>query len=305
MRIESITKDNLEKENDNELFNLRMRFTQLFKKFYKTNLFKKSDFNFLERKDFLERYKLLSGEIKSRKLKVNKSSELDKVIFSKDMVGVDVKSLPDIPVMSDYISITGSFLKSPKSIGSFSIYIKDTADKRLVEVEERVRQVLEEELGKSPAIMKYEEDPPEDCLSLFDLVLKPKERLEKIKHEKTSNGYWKKTSPSKTEKINKEEVLEDYEYLIHHVEINNGEEEIHHCFLYDHLGNLFEQNHILIKNGKAYIDNKEIKDGIFHIIAGLESTQEVVWSDEEAKKADIIPKKMKAGMTLKQKSKEW
>jgi len=57
MRIENINKDNLKKEPDKELFNLRMRFSQIFKKFYKTNLFKKSSFNFLDRKDFLSRYK--------------------------------------------------------------------------------------------------------------------------------------------------------------------------------------------------------------------------------------------------------
>jgi len=180
MRIESITKENLEKENDNELFSLRMRFSQLYKKFYETNLFRKSDFNFLERKDFLDKYRLLVDEIKRRKLKVAKSNKLDRVIFGKDMVGVDVRSLPDIPVTNDYISITGSFLKSPKSIGEFSIYIRDTADKRLIDVEERVKQTLEEELNRSPAVMKHEE-PEDDYLPIYELVLKPKEGMRIVK----------------------------------------------------------------------------------------------------------------------------
>jgi len=180
MRIENIEKEIIKKETDNELFSLRMRFSQLYKKFYKTSLFKKSGFIFLERKDFLGKYKLLIDEIKRRRLKVGKSNELDKMIFSKEMVGVDIKSLPDIPVRSDYISITGSFLKSPKSIGSFSIYIRDTADKRLVEVEERVKQVLEEELSRSPAVVKHEE-PEDDYLPVYELVLRPKEDLKIIK----------------------------------------------------------------------------------------------------------------------------
>jgi len=184
MRIENINKDNLKKEPDKELFNLRMRFSQIFKKFYKTNLFKKSDFNFLDRKDFLNRYKLLNREITCRRLKVNKSNELDKIIFSKEMTGVDVKSLPEVGITNDYISIHGSFLKSPKEQGSFSIYIREKGDKRTVEVEERIKQVLEEELGKDSTVTKCAEDIPEDCIPLYDLILKPIDNSKPRKEEK-------------------------------------------------------------------------------------------------------------------------
>jgi len=101
-------------------------------------------------------------------------------------------------------------------------------------------------------------------------------------------------------------TLEDYEYLLHHIEIDNkGKEEIHHCLVYDHIANMFEQDHLLIKNGKAYLNDKEIKEGLFHVIKGLEPTQEVVWSDEEAEENKIKPKEMKSGMSHKEKSKEW
>lgn len=101
-------------------------------------------------------------------------------------------------------------------------------------------------------------------------------------------------------------AIEDYEYLLHHIEINdNGEEKIHHCLIYDHIANMFEQAHLFIKDGKVYLDGKEIKEGVFHVIKGLERTQEVVWSDEEAEENEIKPKEMKSGMTLKEKAKEW
>ncbi len=104
----------------------------------------------------------------------------------------------------------------------------------------------------------------------------------------------------------KAKPMEDYEYLLHHIETDDeGEEEIHHCLVYDHIANLFEQAHLLVKEGKVYLDNKQIKEGLFHVIKGLESTQETVWSDEEANENKIVPKKMKAGMTLKEKAKEW
>ena len=202
MRIENIDKNNLKKESDKELFNLRMRFTQIFNKFYKTNLFKKSDFNFLDRKDFLSKYKLLNSEITGRKLKVSKSNELDKVIFSKEMTGIDVRSLPEVALANDYISIHGSFLKSPKEEGSFNIYINDKGDKRTVEVEERVRQLLEEELGKNATVTKSAEDIPEDSIPLYDLVLKPIDNSKPREEEKpvTKVDQWGQPAGDKIRK---------------------------------------------------------------------------------------------------------
>lgn len=102
-----------------------------------------------------------------------------------------------------------------------------------------------------------------------------------------------------------EENLETFEYLIHHVEVDGDKEIIHHCNMYDHIGNLFEQAHLYFDNGKVYLDGKEIKEGHYHVIKGLEPKQEVAWSEEEATKAGIKPKRMMSGMTLKEKAKVW
>jgi len=99
--------------------------------------------------------------------------------------------------------------------------------------------------------------------------------------------------------------LEDFEYMIHHIETKDGVEEIHHCYLYDHIANLFEQAHLVVKDGKVTLNGKAVKDGTFHVIVGFEKTQEVAWSDAEAKEAKIQPKAMKAGMSLKKKAKVW
>lgn len=102
------------------------------------------------------------------------------------------------------------------------------------------------------------------------------------------------------------DALEDYEYLIHHVVVGeDGKENLHHCFLFDHIGNLFEHDHLIVKDGEIRIVGKKITDGVFHIIKGLESGQDVAWSDEEATERGIVPKKMRAGMTAKEKAEEW
>lgn len=101
-------------------------------------------------------------------------------------------------------------------------------------------------------------------------------------------------------------TLEDFMYLLHHVHPKvDGGEELHHCMVCDHKGNMFELTHLLIKDGKVYLNGKTIKEGQFHIISGLEPTQEVAWSDTDAEAMKVKPKKMVAGMTLKQKAGEW
>lgn len=69
------------------------------------------------------------------------------------------------------------------------------------------------------------------------------------------------------------EGLEDWEYLIHHIHVDGdtGEEIIHHCFMVDHLGNLYEINHIKGDDGK-----------IHHCLTGLKDDQDIYWSNEEA-----------------------
>jgi len=100
--------------------------------------------------------------------------------------------------------------------------------------------------------------------------------------------------------------LAEYEYLLHHVETEEGGEEvIHHCLTYDHIGNMFEQAHLWIENGKVYLEGVEITEGYFHILARLEPSQEVAWSDTEAEAAGITPKPMVAGMTLEEKARIW
>jgi hypothetical protein len=101
--------------------------------------------------------------------------------------------------------------------------------------------------------------------------------------------------------------MKEYEYLLHHVETDEkGNENLHHCFVYDHIGNLFSQSHITVKDGKIYDENgKQLQDGVYHVISGLEPNQDVTWSDEQAREKGITPKRMVAGMSFKQKGKEW
>lgn len=67
------------------------------------------------------------------------------------------------------------------------------------------------------------------------------------------------------------EPIEDWEYLIHHVDVVEGEEELHHCYLLDHLGNKYKIDHIT-----------DSEDNQRHYIVGLAEEQDIYWSDQEA-----------------------
>ena len=109
-----------------------------------------------------------------------------------------------------------------------------------------------------------------------------------------------------TEKYDPEDGIKDFEYLLHHIVTDDkGKEEIHHCLVYDHVGNMFEQGHLVVKDGKVTLDGKKVDDGTFHVLTRLEPSQEVVWGDHTAKENNITVKKMEAGMSLKDKSKVW
>ena len=104
----------------------------------------------------------------------------------------------------------------------------------------------------------------------------------------------------------KEKDIKDFEYLFHHVTVDkDGVETLHHCYVYDHIANMFVQNHLVVRDGKAFLNGKLVKNETFHVLVGLEPSQQVVWSDDAAVKSKIRPKKMVAGMTLKAKEKEW
>jgi hypothetical protein len=66
--------------------------------------------------------------------------------------------------------------------------------------------------------------------------------------------------------------LEDWAYLIHHVHVDGKSEKLHHCQLLDHLGNFYEIEHIIDKQGNTR-----------HAIKGLAEQKTIYWSDEDAR----------------------
>jgi hypothetical protein len=374
--IEQITSKELAGLETADLRDLRSRFIDIFNKYFLDSDLQKAAG--IERKDFVTKYMLLRKEMDDRKVSFFRrlpiDQELGARVFKSSMWGLDIGMFGDMLVIPDYICVSGDFIKSPKKVGNVEVIIKNKEENRSDSFEAVIGQLIKDQTRKEPVFIYKQEGPESSYIPLFDLILKARKEIEKIKVAKEllktsekkklftiqkpeENGtiripvgpecevtatikidvsqgisalYCGNVKKVRTfifdkkkkawtmatarawinehkEKVNKkaEENLETFEYLIHHVSVEGDEEIIHHCHMYDHIGNLFEQVHLWIDKGKIFLDGKEIKEGHFHVIKGLEETQEVAWSEEEATDAKIKPKRMMSGMTLKQKAKVW
>lgn len=258
----------------------------------------------LTRIQLLEKYNLLKHEMGKRGLKLSSDTPLDVALdvalFRKAMLGIDIAGLGEVAITPDYVSIGGGFAKSPKDAEDVDIIIREDEANRDEGLELKLSRLIQKRTGKKCHFVYSKSGPHSDYIPAFDKVLRAKEETKRVKvkedYGKADKGKTEKPLPA----------LEDYENLLHHIHIDDkGKEEIHHCLIFDHIANMFRLTHLWLEDGKVFLDGKEIKEGVFHVIGGLEPSQEVLWSDKEAKENKIKPKAMKQGMSLKEKSKEW
>jgi len=254
----------------------------------------------LTKREIIEKYEILKNEVNKRRLKYTSTMLLDRVLFKRAMLGIDVSNLGDVVVVPDYITIGGGFVKSPRDAKDVDLIIRQDEDGRDEGMELKLSRLVQKQISKDCHFVYSKTGPHSNYIPMFDLVLRAKDETKRVK---VKEDYGKADKKKTEEPL---PALEDYEDLLHHIHIDDdGKEEIHHCLILDHIANMFEQAHLWIKDGKVYLNGEEIKEGVFHVVKSLEPDQEVVWSDKEAGENKIKPKKMKAGMTLKEKAKEW
>lgn len=308
--IENITKSNLKNLADIELQNLRSRFMNIHTSYFLGNDIQKAIG--MERKEFLTLYLILCNEMQYRNISFIRNSPLDKEVCSRIVKSsfwqLDVHALGEIVVIPNYVTAIGAFLRSAKTTKEIEVNVRCEEKNRNAKFEIHIGKLVEEHTGKKARFVYDIAGPSGSYIPLFDLVLKSHPETRKVRAPEAKKDVFIKKPLENNKKINKnlnEEGLKTFEYLIHHVEVEGDEEIVHHCHMYDHIGNLFEQAHLYFDKSKVYLDGKEIKEGHYHVIKGLEPKQEVAWSEEEATAAGVKPKGMMSGMTLKEKAKVW
>lgn len=159
MRIEDIDKVKLSKARNEELDNLKLRFTQLWDKEMKKSLWSLS-----VRNGFLKKYRLLLDELGSRKLE-HSTNPIDRAAFKKAMAlhkfGIDVTDFDDVVVMSDCIVIDAN-----------SIDLK------------KVGALVEKQQSELSEIFEKQDKIEDDYIPLYDLVLRAKQETVKVEIQK-------------------------------------------------------------------------------------------------------------------------
>ena len=179
MKIEEINKTDIKKVDDRELYSLRLRFLQVWKKHFEKPIEKKEE---LDRSSILEKYQVLKKEMDARKLN-HGIKEIDKILFKKSIYNLDVPSLKEFVIVEDFISLAGDYVKNPKNVKKADIIIRSKKGQN-EGLGEFASDVISEVIKKSCNVIWKIGGPDSNCIPLFDIVLRPKPITKKVEIDK-------------------------------------------------------------------------------------------------------------------------
>jgi hypothetical protein len=182
MLIEEITPSALKAAEDRELKNLRFRFCQLFKRYYKTS--PDAKVKGIGRADFLNRYVQLRVEMNRRGKTPLEPLELDAMVeervAKRGIWNLDVPALGEITLAEGYASITGAFIKDPRGAEDVQVVLKTAVENRDPDAEGKIQSLMTKELAGRPVFFNYQPSgPAETHIPIFDLVLRPRTMTKK------------------------------------------------------------------------------------------------------------------------------
>ncbi|MBA7534306.1 DNA ligase [subsurface metagenome] len=177
MKIEEMTSEKLSKISDNELYSLRLRFIQLFNKHFKNN--NRQEFGNLEKNSFLDQYGLLLREMNNRGM-AHSVQSIDRVLFRKNVYGLNISFLGDVVKVSDYVSIGGGFVKSPKDANDLDLIIREDEGNRDEGLELKLSRLMQKQIEKECHFVYNKTGAHSTYIPLFDLVLRSKSKINRV-----------------------------------------------------------------------------------------------------------------------------
>lgn len=193
MRIEDMTRALLKKASERDLNNLRVRFINIYQKYFDGNT-RKSAIG-LEREDFVMKYIMLMEEMKQRGMKLSSWTGLDERtkdrIFKRAVWGLDVPELGDHVIVENYMAIGGSFVKSPRDAEDVDIIVRDSESNRDEGMELKVGRLINGMTEKDPHFVYAPKGPHSSYIPIFDLVLRARPQTKRIDVvEKSDKEYY-------------------------------------------------------------------------------------------------------------------
>lgn len=181
MRIENINEKSLGAASREELIFLQKhQFPQVYEKHFLGNRLEKSEWG-MSRSGFLRKYALVFKEMASRGMRRKANFGLDEELFKRVMFGgLDVPKLGDIVLVENYMSVGGSFVKSPADASDIDVIIREREANRDEGIELKVGRLLAGETDKSPHFIYSLRGPHSSYIPVFDLVLRAREKTKRV-----------------------------------------------------------------------------------------------------------------------------
>lgn len=180
MLIEEVTKKNIRKAKNKDLYSLRLRALQVWDK----NFIRKKEDSSISRKEFLEKYGILVDELKSREIYKN-TYDVDQVLYFQKMHGIDVPSLETLPIFENFV-LLGSDMKKGGIAKSENCRVV-IQDINYDKVYSTIKKHLEDYFGSEVVLTNCVGEDIQKAVPMFDMVLVPKEKTEISKPEVTEN----------------------------------------------------------------------------------------------------------------------
>jgi len=178
--IEEVTKKNIRKAKNKDLYSLRLRALQVWDK----NFIRKKEDSPISRKEFLEKYGILVDELKSREIYKN-TYDVDQVLYFQKMHGIDVPSLETLPIFENFV-LLGSDMKKGGIAKSENCRVV-IQDINYDKVYSTIKKHLEDYFGSEVVLTNCVGEDIQKEVPMFDMVLVPKEKTEISKPEVTEN----------------------------------------------------------------------------------------------------------------------
>lgn len=206
MRIEEITKANLEKASDTELTRLRYKAARFWDNHFKNN--QKETVGCFTRNGFVAKYRLLLKEMESEKRSLQHSTcDLDRQAFKQTMQakadGIDLALFQEVPMAKNRVILDPGFADAKE----INVTIQSIDGESAAQfIEDELAKILKDQFGK-PIVFKYEERFEGPGIPLFDEVLRPASKIEKVEVKNDHKKVKKNIEIIPVEKEKKDEQI--------------------------------------------------------------------------------------------------
>lgn len=190
LRVEDLTQEQLVKASDRELHVLRLRFMGLWNKYLEKN--EDVVVGSLNRNDILTKYRMLLKVMKGRSLE-HSTEPIDRRTFKKAMeikkVGIDIAQLKPILTEAAMVFLKADFAVDDSGAEGeeIEVIIKSDVDEPNETLEKTIADMLGQQFEKDYTFV-YTTDFSGECIPLFDAVLRPVCKVEKIEMQKVKDS---------------------------------------------------------------------------------------------------------------------